>query len=383
MDFCTFPKDKHGYDAIFVVVDRFSKRPISIPCHKTITAKGTAQLFITHVYRWVGIPDSIVSDRGGQFISEFWTEFCRLLRIKRKLSTARHPQTDGQTEIMNQYIAQRLRPYVNYHQDDWSELLPIVDFAAAALPQDSTKNSPFMIERGYEPRTSFDWQEPSPPPSQEPSTPDTIAARDYVSRLKNIWKDTQQQIVNAQEKQRQQANRHRREEDFNVGDEVFVTTKHWNTGRPSRKLADLSAGPFRIIQKIGNSYRLELPDSIQVHPVFSPDKLRRATKTEPLIGQHIDPPPPVDVNDHDEWEVDEVLDSKLHYRKLRYRVKWVGTDEDITWYPAGDFKNAPQKLIDFHERYPDKPGPPVRLQEWIKAALNDEFLDDHPDDANV
>jgi hypothetical protein len=94
----------------------------------------------------------------------------------------------------------------------------------------------------------------------------------------------------------------------------------------------------------------------------------------------LDPPPPIEVNGEAEWEVDKILAVRTHYRKLQYRVKWVGTDEDITWYPAGDFKNAPQKLIEFHERYPDKPGPPLRLQEWIKAALNDEFLDDHPDD---
>lgn len=87
----------------------------------------------------------------------------------------------------------------------------------------------------------------------------------------------------------------------------------------------------------------------------------------------------MEVNDHDEWEVDEILDSRLHYTKPKCRVKWVGTDEDITCYPAGDLKNAPQVLMAFQERYRDKPGPPVHLQEWIKAALNDKFLDYHPD----
>ena len=83
------------------------------------------------MYRYKGAPITIVSDRGGQFISDFWNELCNLLGVKLKLSTASHPQTDGQTEIMNQYIALRLRPFIDYYQDDWSEWLPMIDFAAA------------------------------------------------------------------------------------------------------------------------------------------------------------------------------------------------------------------------------------------------------------
>ena len=159
MDFRSFPKDRHGYDVVFVVVDRLSKRPISIPCQKETKAKQMARLFIDYVIRITGILETIVSDCGGQFISEFWTEFCRILGIKRKLSTAYHPQTDGQSEIANQYMAQRLRPYVEQNQDNWSEILPMVDFAASILPQDIIKKSPFFVERGYEPSMTFDWKD--------------------------------------------------------------------------------------------------------------------------------------------------------------------------------------------------------------------------------
>ena len=160
MDFRSFPKDRRGFDIVCVFVDRLTKRPISILCQKEIDAKGTARLFVDHVYRWVGLPESIVSDRGPQFVSGFWKEFCRILGIERKLSTAYHPQTDGQSEITNQYMAQRLRPFVNYHQDDWSDYLAMVDFAFAALPQETTGASPFFVERGYKPRVSFDWKPP-------------------------------------------------------------------------------------------------------------------------------------------------------------------------------------------------------------------------------
>ena len=100
---------------------------------------------------------TIVLGRGPQFISDFWNEFCKILGIQLKLTTAHHAQTDGQTEIINQHIATRIQPFINHHQDNWSELLLMVDFAAAALPSETTRASPFLIDRGYEPRTSFDW----------------------------------------------------------------------------------------------------------------------------------------------------------------------------------------------------------------------------------
>lgn len=373
MDFRSFPKDKRGFDTVFVVVDRLTKRPISIPCHKTTTAKQMAQLFVDHILRWVGLPDTIVSDRGGQFVSEFWTCLCKILGVKQKLSTAHHPQTDGQSEIANQYMAQRLRPYVNYNQDDWSDYLALIDLAAATLPQDTTQASPFFVERGYEPRVSFDWD-------FDKETPDADAHA-WAARMQTIWDDTRERIAVSQERQRTQANKHRRPATFEAQDWVYVTAKNWNLGRPSKKLGDQCCGPFKILAREGNAYRLELPASMKVHPVFSPDKLRRAAKTKPLEGQLLDPAPEIEIDGHDEWEVEQIQDSRLHYRKLQYRVKWLGFDDnDLTWYPASNFKNAPQALQDFHAAYPTKPGPPARLQEWIRAALQDEYLADYPDD---
>jgi transposase InsO family protein len=104
----------------------------------------------------VGIPETIISDRGPQFISDFWNEFCTRIGTKLKLSTANHPQTDGQTEIVNQYFDQRLRPYINYYQDDWDDWVAIIDYQQASLWHETIGQSPFMTEKGYEPRTAFD-----------------------------------------------------------------------------------------------------------------------------------------------------------------------------------------------------------------------------------
>ncbi|KAI0994415.1 hypothetical protein K3495_g13767 [Podosphaera aphanis] len=151
--------DKRGFNNIWVAVNRLSKRQISIPTTKSATAKTAADLFYRYVWRFRGAPMTITSDRGPQFISDFMDELSRLARVKLKLSTAEHPQTDGQTEIINQIIDQRLRPFVNFHQDDWAELLPALDAAAAAMPNESTGLSPSMIDYGYEMRLEFDWNQ--------------------------------------------------------------------------------------------------------------------------------------------------------------------------------------------------------------------------------
>jgi predicted aspartyl protease/transposase InsO family protein len=377
MDFCSLPKDKKGYDAVFAIIDRLTKRPISIPCHKDIDAEGMAKLFVIHVYRWKGAPDTIVSDRGGQFISDFWKEVCKLLRTKLKLSTSNHPPTDGQTEIWNQYMQQRLRPFVNHYQDNWSELLPIIDFAGAVLVQTSTGLSPFRTDNGYEPRTSFDWHEASTPKDLNPKKED---AQKWIERLQQAWEVAKEGIERAQERQRKQANKHRRPEDFGTGDYVMVTTKHWNLRRPSRKLSEQLAGPFKILEKVGNSYKLDLPKSIKVHPVFAPEKLRKAATLEPLPGQLEDPQPAIEVNGQEEWEIESIIAVKLTKGKLYYKVKWIGYDEDYEWYPAGNFKNAPLKIQEFHDQNPERPGPPKRLREWLQANEKDEFIEEHEED---
>jgi hypothetical protein len=101
-----------------------------------------------------------------------------------------------------------------------------------------------------------------------------------------------------------------------------------------------------------------------------------------LPGQITDLPPPVVVNEEQEWEVEEVVAARLHYRKLQYRVKWTGQDDEVddTWYPARNLKNAPEKLLRFYQMHPDQPGPPKRLNIWAEAALTDRFEPDHPDD---
>ena len=116
------------HDAVMTVVDSVSKRAHFIPMHMTVTVEGAARLFLHQVWKLHSLPKCIISDHGPQFVARFTQELYRLLGIKLASSTAWHPQTDGQTERVNQELDQYLWLFVNEWQDDWYNLLPIAEF---------------------------------------------------------------------------------------------------------------------------------------------------------------------------------------------------------------------------------------------------------------
>jgi len=156
VDFVTGLPPSKRFDAICVVVDRLTKQRHLIPCKTTITAEELAQLFCDRVFRYHGLPKTIVSDRGPQFASRFWKHLCHSLKIEPRLSTAFHPQTDGQTERINAVVEQHLRAYVSYLQDDWVEYLFLAEFAGNNQVSETTTVSPFFANLGYHPRCDFD-----------------------------------------------------------------------------------------------------------------------------------------------------------------------------------------------------------------------------------
>lgn len=368
IDFKDFPKDKAGYDQIMVIIDRLSKQAITIPCHKTIDARGMANLFIQWVYRFGHTPESIVSDRGPQFVSSFWSEFCRIIGVKVKLSTAYHKQTDGQTEIMNKYIDQRLRPFVSYYQDNWSDLLPMIDRAQMTLPHSAIGMAPYQLLFGSEPKQSWHWSKPTVATTQleKLNHKDALAV---ATRMHDAWKQAKDNIEKAQDRMRAVTDYHRRPVDWAIGDKVYLSTENLAAARPSRKLSDLWEGPFEVIEQVGHSYRLKLPPGSRIHDVFAPNVLFKDPQ-DPLPGQEAPKPTSIPIQGVEEWEVDEILASKLYRSILKYRVKWKGHDPDPTWYKASNFMGAPHKLRAFHEKYPSRPGPPRQLSAWIAAWEN-------------
>ncbi|KAJ8456604.1 hypothetical protein ONZ51_g12023 [Trametes cubensis] len=143
-----------GYTAILVVVDRLTKQGIFIPTHDTLTALELADLFVLHVFFKHGVPSHVTSDWGSEFVSHFFRSLGKALDMRLHFTSGYHPEGDGQTEQVNQTLEQYLRIYLNYQQDNWSQLLPLAEFAYNNAPSATTGISPFFVNKGYNPAIS-------------------------------------------------------------------------------------------------------------------------------------------------------------------------------------------------------------------------------------
>ena len=156
VDFVTGLPRSNGYNAICVVVDRLTKPRHLVPCTTTIMAEELGILFCDRVFHYHSLPETIMSDREPQFASRFWKHLCSCLKIDVQLSTAFHPQTDGQTEQVNAVVEQHLRAYVANLQDDWADYLFLAEFTGNNQVSDTTTLSPFFANGGFHPRYGFE-----------------------------------------------------------------------------------------------------------------------------------------------------------------------------------------------------------------------------------
>ncbi|MBW0570732.1 hypothetical protein O181_110447 [Austropuccinia psidii MF-1] len=259
MDFITQLLLSSNFGSILVVVDRFSKMAIFIPTYSTITSLDLAQTFISHVFSKNGLPSSIVGDRGSLCVSSFLTQLCQQLKISRDLSTSFHPETDGQTERLNQILEQYLWMYVSYHQDDFHTWLPLAEFAYNNEEHSSTKNSPFFTIYGRNP--SFD----SIHISQD--TP----VGNLSTKLQSVQQVVKEELESEIKCFKKYADGNRAIPlDFQAGYKVWLSSKNIKTKRPTKKLSERWLAPFEVLKKIGShAYHLKLPQQWKpVHPVF-------------------------------------------------------------------------------------------------------------------
>ena len=149
IDLITQLPESNGFNAICVIVCRLLKQAHFLPITNNFSSKDLAQLLFDRIYPLHGLLLQVISDRGIQFAAELFQEWCKLLGIESAMSTAYHPQTDGQTERVNQEVEQYLRIYVNHHQDNWVDWLSIVEFSLNNKIQVSTGYSPLFVNRGY------------------------------------------------------------------------------------------------------------------------------------------------------------------------------------------------------------------------------------------
>ena len=304
MDFVThLPQTARGFDVVFTVVDRFSKLVRFIPCKTTCNAEETACLFFDEWVCRFGMPQKIVSDHDPRFMSMFWTSLMHLLQCHVALSTAYHPQTDGQSERFHRTVEQILRCYVSLHQDDWDLCLPQCEFAMNSSTHATTAQIPFTVVFGIAPSLPLDHAIRSLQDNKVQSSSDVVAQRARVNE------DVRSHITSAAEYASRYANKHHRDVEFDVGSHVWLWTSHlYLSPGLSRKLSAPWVGPYRISAKISLvAYRLELPACLAcLHPIFHASLLKPHHGDVPAC-----PAPVYSVEDAPEFEVEDILSHRI------------------------------------------------------------------------
>ena len=311
-------------------------------------ARGLAVLFRYHVWKLHGLLETTLSDRGPQFTTEFMKELNDILGIKTKLSAAYHPQTDGQTEWVNQEIEQHLRLFVSHRQNDWPEWIASAEFAYNNKIHTATHISPFYaITYCHNPRMGI---EPRQMMKLEP-------AKEFTEQMKMIHEGAQAVLSKAHDDMQCYA-------DFNqgigpeykIGNKVWLSSKNLNVDQPSHKLTEWQLGPFEIVKIVSsNAVKLKLPASFWIHNVINISHIH--LYKPPVAGQSSMPPESINVEGNAKYEVKEILDSRLKHRKLKCLIKWSGYTNDYNvWKPIDNLSNSPEAINSFHKSNPSALG---------------------------
>lgn len=279
MDFVMgLPRTQHGFDSIFVIVDRFSKMVHFVPCKRTTDAVQVATLSFREVFRLHGLPTSIVSDRDSRFLGHFWRSLWKMLGTSLDMSSAYHPQTDGQTEVTNRSLGNLLRCLVGDSIKTWDSKLPQAEFPHNHSLNRSSGYSPFQVIYGLLPRGPIDLA----------SLPDRKrlhgVADDFIDDIHKVHDQVVSNLESSSSKYKAAADSHHRCVVFEVGDLVwaFLTRDRMPT-HAYNKLKDKKIGPLTVLEHINdNVYRLQLPDGITTSDVFNVRYLSRFLPPETL-----------------------------------------------------------------------------------------------------
>lgn len=327
------PTTAAGYDSILVFVDRLSKMVHFVPTTETLNAQGFAVLFVNNVVRLHGLPRTLISDRGPQFNNKFWEKVCEILGMDKRMSSAYHPHTDGQTERTNRTLEEMLRSYVGYEQNDWDSQLACAEFAINNSWQESVKNTPFYLNYGQHPLTPASVQLPR----------DVPAASNYAEGIVENVRRARACMEAAQQRMKAREDQRRREVSYKPGDMVLLSTKNISQPGPGvKKLKPLFMGPFEVIDMVGKAaVKLRLPSQWKrIHNVF------HVSLVKPYIGDasssRVTPPPPVQWLDGEplytvESLLDHIVVRKGRGKIYKFLIKWEGYGEEHnTWEPESN-----------------------------------------------
>ena len=283
-------------------------------------------------------------------------ELYETLGIKGNPSTAYHPQTDGQTERVNQSVKEFLMMFVNDKQDDWSDWLAVAQFCHSDRRHSATTYSPFFLTYGYHPSKGL-----------EPKREYTVeAVGDFVQRINDARETAKKALERSNELMKNQYDKHKKPAiNYKPGDKVYINAEHLPSVRQSRKLERKFFGPYEVVEKVGQSaYRIKIPASWKVYNVFN-ESLLKPYYAPHYVNQKQKEKHTEDEqrreNDSGEYELERLLNSRISKRgrgrgRLEYLVKWKNYPlEEASWEPVTNLTNAQEAIEEFHLEYPDAP----------------------------
>ena len=329
-----------GYDAIMTVTDQGStKGVILIPCKETMGAEELAQLYKERAFPFIGLPTKLITDRDVRFTSNLFRELCKQLGVKQNLSSAYHPQTDGESERTNQTVETALRIFSNFRQDDWSEWLPIVQYQINSHVSGTTKFAPYELWMGYVPH------------AHQPERPSTMPR---IQERKEWLREARSQAQEAMTRAQQLWIKPSKHRPYVKGEQVWLEGKNLHTSHPTNKLRPKRFGPFNVMEVLGpTTYRLDLPQNWKIHNAFHASLLTPYVETTEHGRNYAEPQPEL-IDGEPEYEVERILDSRRHGRgrQLQYLVQWKGySAAHNSWEPRENV-HAPELVKSFYEAEP-------------------------------
>ena len=340
MDLITNLPKSEGFDSILVVVDQgLTKGIVLVPCNKTITAEGTAKLLLENLYKWFGLLDKIISDRGPQFTSHSFKELTKLLGITSSLTTAYHPQSDGATERTNQEIEAYLSIYCSSHPEDWSLALHTLEFMHNNRWHADWTHTPFELMFGL-------------PPISIPLSFEHTKYPAIKERMKTLQKNREEALAAHELARSRMAERKQCTFiPFQLRQKVWLDLRHLKT-LYHRKMAPKREGPFEIIEVLGLlTYQLKLPNSWKIHDIFHATllKLYQETKT---YGENYPRPPPILEKGEELYKVETILNHRKRGRTYQFLVKWSGYPvSEALWEPESLFSDDGDMLTQYKLRH--------------------------------
>ncbi|GBG79229.1 hypothetical protein CBR_g29281 [Chara braunii] len=365
------------------------------------SAREVVDIVFDRVVRDHGLPLSIISDRDLRFTSRFYRRFHEVYGTQLRFSWSYHPQTDGQTEVMNRTLGDILRKIVR-DDEQWDLHLAHAEIPYNHAVSPATGMSPYYCDLGYHPRVPVDFLRPS---QMHPDT-SCPALDDWVSHVTLLMKAAHEHIAASQTRMAARANRSRMDHPFKVGDDVLIDVHHLQLEADTlRKFRRRFFGPCRILQAVGSdtasspvSFRVKLLDDLcqaRVHDVYHVSLLRPYRRpSERFVGRPYERPPPIMVDDHEEFLVSDIIGRRVtddNPPHVEYLVRWKRyPDEEATWEPLEHLQHA-RMLVRVYDRarragstappQPTDPPPSPSAEETaeVKPAPSEADLQQQPD----